>query len=74
MDPDFVKGLKELVPQYLHSSCLKPKRIGGQVLKGKDFLHYFKVWIQNHAISVSEVNWGYVDSTKRGGERERKRE
>ena len=74
MDPDFVKGLKELIPQYLRNCCLKPKRIGGQVIKGKDLHYYFKVCLQNHTISVSEVYWGYIDSIKRGRERERERE
>ena len=51
MEPDFVHGLRKLVPLYLSDSCLKPKRVGVKVLKGEDLLQHFKVHL-NEASSI----------------------
>ena len=51
MDSDFVDGLSELVPFYLKDSCLKPKRVGMNVLKGEDLFQHFKVHL-NEALFI----------------------
>jgi hypothetical protein len=46
IEPEFRKQLEELVPLVLHPRNLVVKKIGGQKVKAKELLHYFKAYTQ----------------------------
>ncbi|KAJ0173421.1 hypothetical protein K1T71_010570 [Dendrolimus kikuchii] len=46
ISPEFQESLKELIPMLLAPESLVPKLIGGQPVKAKDLLTYFKVYMK----------------------------